>query len=258
MDDGNRGGAVSIGRRIAHLYDVTVNALLGRAADPREALDYSYREQQDLLLRLRRDLAEVAATRMRAGRQESQLRHTAAQLERQAQLAASAGQEEAARRQLALRTATLARAGELEAGEAGLRDDEEKLSVAVNRLRARIDAFAVHKEAVRARYTQAESAGNASQLSGEIWAELDRVHQAIRRAEDVTTRIEARASALGSLLAAGGVTGATGLAGDDEIRSGVTRARVEAELARLKDQLRSAAGQGRTGSAPGGRGRPRT
>ena len=251
---------MDIGRCIAHLYDATVHALLGRIADPREALDYSYRQQQDLLLRLRRDLEEVAATRLRAGLQESQLRRTAARLERQARQAASAGGEESARRQLALRTATLVRADELEAGEAALRDDEEKLSVAVSRLRARMDAFAVHKEAVKARYAQAEAAGNASELSGEIWAELDRVHLAIRRAEDVTGRIEARASALGSLLAAGGSAGVTGLAGDDDIqaRSGATRARVEEELARIKDQLRASARQRRAEPASGGRGRPRS
>lgn len=251
---------MDFGRRIARLYDATVHALLGRVADPREALDYSYREQQDLLLRLRRDLAEVAATRTRAVLQESQLRHTAARLERQARLAASADQEESARRQLALRTATLVRADELAAGEAASRDDEEKLSVAVNRLRARMDTFAVHKEAVKARYSQAEAAGNASELSGEIWAELDRVHRAIRRAEDVTARIEARASALGSLLAAGGSAGVTGLDGDEDTqaRSGATRARVEEELARIKDELRSAAGPRRTQPAPGSRSRPRS
>ncbi len=236
---------MSIGRRIAQLYEVTVNALLGRVADPREALDYSYRQQQDLLLRLRHDLEEVAATKMRAGLQESQLRDTAARLGRQARLAASAGQEESARRQLAVRTATLARAGELEAGEAALREDEEKLSTAVRRLRARTEAFAVHMEAVKARYTLAEAAGNTSQLSGEIWAELDRVQQAIRRAEEVTVRIEARVSALAGLLAAGAFADVTGLPGDDGLQAqssaAATRAAVEEELARIRDQLRTAA-----------------
>lgn len=233
---------MSIGRRIAHLYEVTVNALLDRAADPREALDYSYHQQQDLLLRLRRDLADVAATRMRAGRQESELRHTAARLEPQA------------------RQAALARAGELRAGQAALRDDEEKLSTAVGRLAGRIEAFAVHKEAVKARYTSAAAAGNARELSSEIWAELDQLKLAIRRAEDVTTRIETRASALASLLTPDSFAGVTNLPGDDgfQAQPGGTRAAVEEELARIKDQLRSAARQRRADSGPGSRGRPRS
>ena len=228
---------MSIGRRIAHLYEVTVNALLDRAADPREALDYSYRQQQNLLLRLRRDLAEVAATRMRAGRQESQLRHTAAQLEQQA------------------RQAALTRADELRAGQAALREDEEKLSTAAERLAARIEAFAVHKEAVKARYTSAAAAGNARELSSGIWAELDQLKLAIRRAGDVTARIEARASALASLLAPDSFIGVTGLPGDDfQAQPGATRATVEEELARIKDELRSAARR----PPPGSRGRPRS
>ena len=231
---------MSIGRRIAQLYEVTVNALLDRAADPGEALDYSYRQQQNLLLRLRRDLAEVAATRVRAGQQESQLRRTAARLEHQA------------------RQATLARADGLRAGQAALRDDEEKLSTAVGRLAGRIEAFAVHKEAVKARYTAAAAAGNARELSAGIWAELDQLKLAIRRAEDVTARIESRARALAGQHTPASPGGDTGLPGDGgfQAQPGVTRATVEEELARLKDQLRSAAGQRRAGPARG-RGKPR-
>jgi hypothetical protein len=43
---------MGIGRRIAQLYEVKVNALLDRAEDPREVLDYWHARQQELLLRI--------------------------------------------------------------------------------------------------------------------------------------------------------------------------------------------------------------
>jgi phage shock protein A len=43
-----------MGRRMAQLYEVKVNALLDLGEDPREVLDYSCARQQELLPRIRR------------------------------------------------------------------------------------------------------------------------------------------------------------------------------------------------------------
>jgi hypothetical protein len=123
---GQEGVTVGIGRRIAQLYEVKVNALLDRAEDPREVLDYSYARQQELLRRIRRAVTEGAAARARAGIQEHQLRRAAARLQRQARQAAAARQDELARQALALRTATLAQARDLRAEQAALRADEKE------------------------------------------------------------------------------------------------------------------------------------
>ena len=58
---GQEGITVGIGRRIAQLYEAKVNALLDRAEDPSEVLNYSYALQQELLPRIRRAVTEVAA-----------------------------------------------------------------------------------------------------------------------------------------------------------------------------------------------------
>jgi hypothetical protein len=52
---------MSIARRIAELYEVKMNAALDRAADPRELVDYSYVQLQDLLAEVRRGAAEIDA-----------------------------------------------------------------------------------------------------------------------------------------------------------------------------------------------------
>lgn len=84
-----------------------MNALLDRAENPREVLDYSYAQQQELLRRLRRQLTDVAAARKRAGTQEAQLRRSADRLHDQAEQALAAHRDELARQALALRSAIL-------------------------------------------------------------------------------------------------------------------------------------------------------
>lgn len=235
------GGTVGIGRRIAELYEVKVNALLDRAEDPRQVLDYSYTQQQELLLRIRRAIIDVAAARSRAAVQESQLRNSAGRLRQQAQQAVAADQEELARQALALRTATLAQADDLAAEQTALRADEERLSAAVARLRQKVEAFRVHKETLKARYTAAQAAASAGLVLGGISEEMSDVDLATRRAEDTTARLQARADALDAMLATGGPADVTGLASDQEIQAQLdavtTQAAVQEELAAIKDEL---------------------
>ena len=251
---------MGIGRRIAQLYEVKVNALLDRAEDPREVLEYSYARQQELLPGIRRAIADLTAARTRAGMQIHQLRRAAARLQRQARQAAAAGQDELARQALTLRAATLAQARDLQVEQAALRADEEKLSAAASRLQAQINRFAAHKEALKAQYTAAQAAAGADQAFGGIWEQMGEVDLATRRAEDTTARLQARASALGDLITSGTATDVTVLAGDDEVQAQLdaltTRALVEEELAKIKDQLASGANQ--PPSSPGRGHRPTT
>ena len=238
---------MGIGRRIAELYEVRVNALLDRAEDPRQVLDYSYAQQQELLLRIRRAIIDVAAARSRAAVQESQLRNSAGRLRQQAQQAVAADREELARKALALRTATLAQANDLAAEQTALRADEERLSAAVHRLQQKVEAFRVHKETLKARYTAAQAAASAGLVLGGVSEEMSDVDLATRRAEDTIARLQARANALDELLATGNPADVTGLAGDQEIQAQLdavtTQAAVQRELAAIKDQLAAEARQ---------------
>jgi phage shock protein A len=246
-DNGHSWGTVGIGRRIAELNEVKVNALLDRAEDPRQVLDYSYARQQELVLRIRRAIADVAAARSRAAVQESQLRSSAARLQQQAHQAVAAGREELARQALALRMATLAQADDLAVEQTALRADEERLSAAVRRLQQKVEAFRVHKEMLKARYTASEAAAGASLALDGISEEMSDVDLAARGAEDATARLQARADALGELLASGSPADVTGLASDREIPAQLdavtTRAAVQEELAAIKEQLAAEASQ---------------
>ena len=67
-------------RRIAELYETTMNAVLDRVANPRELADYSYTQLRELLAEVQRDTVQVAASRKHAERRVSELRRSADRL----------------------------------------------------------------------------------------------------------------------------------------------------------------------------------
>jgi phage shock protein A len=130
-----------------------MNAVLDRAADPREMVDYSYVQLRNCWPRCAaarqgspppadgRNCGSATCNRPRAG--------WAALAEQ----AVRAGEDDLARQALARRTAMLAQVSQLREQQATLRAEEEKMTGAGRRLQEKIDEFAVRKEAIKAAYT---------------------------------------------------------------------------------------------------------
>ena len=194
---------MGVARRIAELYEVKMNAVLDRAEDPREMVDYSYAQLQELLAEVHRGAAEIAAGRRRAEMQVSGLQRSADRLQEQAEQAVAAGREDLARQALARRTAILSQVADLRDQQAALRAEEAKLSAAARRLQAKIEAFRIQKETIKAAYTAARAEASIGQAFTGISDEMGDVGAAARRAEDKTAELHARASALGDLLTSG-------------------------------------------------------
>jgi len=231
---------MSIARRIAELYEARVNALLDRAEDPREMLDYSYAEQQVFLRRIRRAVADVAGARKLAGTQRAEARRAAGRLAVQAEQAVVAGQDDLGRDALRLRAETLAHADDLAATEARLLAEERHLSAAAKRLEARIEAFRYRKEVLKASMTAAEVA--AAESSIDRYWDANGTAQASRQVEDQTAELQARAGALGVQIAPG--VSAENVPLDagrirERLDAITRRAEVEKELARIKERLAS-------------------
>ena len=246
---------MGVARRIAELYEVKMNAALDRATDPREMLDYSYRQLQDLLTGVHRAITQIAASRNRAERQVSGLQRAADRLGGQAEQAVVAGREDLARQALARRTTILAQVTDLRDQQAALRGEEEKLSAAGRRLEAKIEAFRIQKETIKAAYTAARAHADIAEAFAGISGEMGDADLATRRAEDQAAELGARASALDSLLSTGGLADVTATVGDDlqaQLDEISTRAAVDEELARIKERLASEAGQPPADSADGG------
>jgi phage shock protein A len=238
---------MSIADRIAELYRVKMNAVLDRAADPRELVDYSYVQLQELLSEVHRGTAQIAASRKWAELRASDLRRAADRLGEQAEQAVLAGRDDLARQALARRAALLAQVSRLGKQQAALRAEEEKMADAGRRLQEKIDAFGMQKEAIKAAYTAARAQASIAEAFAGISGEVTDAGTAAGRAEDEEADLQARASSLGDLLASATSVGAAALS-DEQLQAQLdqisTQAEVDEELARLRERLAAGVGQG--------------
>jgi phage shock protein A len=228
---------MGIARRIVELYQAKVNALLDRAEDPREMLDYSYGQQQQFLRRMRSAAADVAASRKRAEAQEDELRRAAGRLRDQAAQALAAGKEDLGREALIHRAGMIAHADDLAAEQAALRVEEERLAEEARRLETRFEAFRYRKEALKAAYAAAGPAAAGAPVGSSV--DVADVVEAARRAEEQAVALHARAEALSQQIKAGDPPSSLDFHLVQEQLDALARdAAVEEELARIRAQTR--------------------
>ena len=231
---------MSIARRLALLFKVKANKALDQAEDPREVLDYSYQRQTDMLAKVRRGLADVATSRKRLELQAVQLQQSADRLQAQASQAAQVGQDDLAREALTRRAAVLAQIQQLQPQHDALKAEEDKLTLAQQRLQAKVEAFRTRKETIKATYTAAEAQARIGEAVSGISEEMGDVGLAMQRAEDKTAQLQSRAQALDELMASGALEDASLPIGQrDDIQAALDAAAgpatdIDRELAQLK------------------------
>ncbi len=148
---------------------VPLESVLRPPDDPREALDLSYQRQLENLTKVRRGVADVATSRKRVELQVGQLEQRAAKLAGQRKVALDAGKEDLASEARTREAGVQEQLSELRRQLLILTGEEEKLTAASQRLQAKVDAFRVQKETVKATYTAAE----ASQTVREAFADIE-------------------------------------------------------------------------------------
>jgi phage shock protein A len=227
-------------QRMSMIFRAKADRALDRAEDPRETLDYSYNKQRELLVKVRRGVADVATSRKRIEVQLSQLTSQSDKLQEQAQRALSLGREDLAREALTRRSGLETQMGDLQTQHNALLAEEEKLTLAAQRLQAKVEAFRTKKETIKASYTAAEAQTRIGEAFSGISEEMSDVGMAVQRAEDKTAAMQARAGAIDELLASGALDDPTGIAKDDitaELDRLASTSDVELELARMKREL---------------------
>jgi phage shock protein A len=231
---------MAIMKRLSMIFNAKANKALDRAEDPRETLDYSYQKQLELLQKVRRGVADVATSRKRLELQMQQLQQQADKLEGQGRQALAAGREDLAREALTRRGGVQQQLTDLQTQHASLQREEEKLTLASQRLQAKVDAFRTKKETIKATYTAAEAQTRIGEAFSGISEEMGDVGLAIQRAEDKTANLQARAGAIDELLASGALDDPTGTSKDDitlELERLGAGSDVELELQRMKAEL---------------------
>ncbi|MCW2773063.1 MAG: PspA/IM30 family protein [Nocardioides sp.] len=225
-------------QRFTLIFRAKANKALDRAEDPRETLDYSYQRQLDLLSKVRRGVADVATSRKRVELQINQLEQQSTKLQDQAQKAITMDREDLAREALTRKSGLTTQINDLKVQHAQLQGEEEKLTLAQQRLQAKVESFRTRMEPIKATYTAAEAQTRINEAMSGIGDEMGDVGAAIQRAEDKTAQMQARAGAIDELIASGALddVSSTG-SGDDiarELDAMSSAAEVEAELAALR------------------------
>ena len=131
----------------------------------RPDLDTAYERQLEMLTRVRRAVATVATSRKRLELQANQLEQQIGKLGEQSRRAMEAGRGDLAEEAGARRGAAQEQLTDLQRQYADTQAEEERLTVASQRLQAKVDAFRTRKEAIKAAHAAAEAAAEAA------WAE---------------------------------------------------------------------------------------
>ena len=252
-----KGTAARMGvmKRVSLVFKAKANKALDRMEDPRETLDYSYQRQLEMLTKVRRGVADVATSRKRLELQMNQLQQQANKYDDQARKALGLGREDLAREALTRKASVQGQLNDMSTQYAQLQGEEEKLTVASQRLQAKVDAFRTRKETIKATYTAAEAQTRINEAFSGISEEMGDVGMAIQRAEDKTAQMQARAGAIDELMASGALDDGLGGGRRDDIQSELdmlsANSDVESELNRLRGELSASAPKQLEGG-PGG------
>jgi phage shock protein A len=228
--------------RMSTVIKAKISKLLDKAEDPGETLDYSYQRQLESLQQVKKGIADVVTAKKRLGMQAQKLEQSVVKLDTQARQALAAGNEELARTALERKQFAQTELQGLDQQVAELQAQQEKLTDSEKRLRAKIEAFRTKKEVIKAQYSAAEAQVRISEAASGVGEEMADVGLAMQRAVDKTEQMQARASAVEELEAAGTFEDLTQLgSGQDDIDRQLAElgsgGMVDDELAQMKAEL---------------------
>jgi len=216
-----------------------VNSLLNKFEDPKEALDYSYQKQTELMIKLRRDIANVVAAKKRLEMQKAKLKDNIYKLEQQARSALEMNREDLARLALERKNMNIQQLLDIERQIADMEKEQVRLEELERRLSAKVEQFKLQKEIIKARYTAAEAEVRIKESVTGISEEMADVGMTIQRAEEKTEQMKAKAMALDELMESGVLTDYTTNKDiiEKELQDVMIKDAVEKELERLKKEI---------------------
>jgi len=231
---------VGLWARFKTIFQAKASRALDRAENPAETLDYSYQRQLEMLQKVKRGLADVVTAKKRLQHQTQTLEQSVVKLETQARQALAAGNEELARTALERKSAAQQQLQGLDQQVQQLQGQQDKLVGSERQLQAKIEAFRSEKEVIKAQYSAAEAQVKIGEAATGIGEQMADTGLAIERARDKTSQMQARASAIDELTAAGTLEdftsgGQTQL--DRELAELSSQSQVDSDMARLKAEL---------------------
>src|SRR6266700_5647595 len=225
--------------RATTIIKAKFSALLNRAENPSETLDYSYEKQLESLQNVKRGIADVVTAKKRLELQTQQLQQNVVKLETQAREAVGANREDLARTALERKAVAQQQLQSLDVQIKQLDDQQQKLIASEQQLSAKVEAFRSQKEVIKAQYSAAEAQVRIGEAATGIGKEMSDTGMAIERAKDKTEQMQARASAIDELTTSGALEDYTS-SGDDidrQLAQLSQGSQVDDELAKMKAEI---------------------
>jgi len=210
--------------------------MIDKYEDPREALDYSYTKQIELLNKLRRDMAEVVTAKRRLEMQKAKLWDNIRTLDEQARRSIDAEREDLAKLALERKNANLMQLQGLEKQIAEMLTEQEKLEQTEKRLATKVEEFKSKKEVIKAQYSAAEAQVRIKENVTGISEEMTDIGMALNKAEEKTEKMKAKSGALDEMMNSGVLTDYTSSKDtiEKELEQITLKGSVDEELAKLK------------------------
>jgi phage shock protein A len=231
--------------RTAEIIKAKWNALLNRAENPQETLDYSYERQVQSLQNVKRGVADVVTAKKRLELQTQKLEQDMVKFDSSARQALAAGREDLARAALERKSGIQQQLQNLDGQVKQLEDQQQKLVTNQKQLETRIEQFRSQKEVIKAQYSAAEAQVRIGEAATGIGREMENTGLAIQRAKDKTEEMQARAAAIDELVSSGDLAelGSDQTQLDRELQQLASQQQVESELEALKAEVGSGAPQ---------------
>jgi phage shock protein A len=222
--------------RITTVIKQKANILIEKYEDPREALDYSYTKQIELLNKLRRDIAEVVTAKRRLEMQKAKLWDNIRTLDEQARRSVDAEREDLARLALERKNANLMQLQGLDKQIAEMLSEQEKLEQTERRLSTKVEEFKSKKEVIKAQYSAAEAQVRIKENVTGISEEMTDIGMSLNKAEEKTEKMKAKSGALDEMINSGVLTDYTSSKDsiEQELEQITVKGSVDEELAKLK------------------------
>jgi phage shock protein A len=222
--------------RITTVIKQKANIIIDKYEDPREALDYSYTKQTELLNKLRRDIAEVVTAKRRLEMQKTKLWDNIRTLDEQARRSIDAEREDLAKLALERKNANLMQLQGLDKQIAEMLSEQEKLEQTEKRLSTKVEEFKSKKELIKAQYSAAEAQVRIKENVTGISEEMTDIGMSLSKAEEKTEKMKAKSGALDEMINSGVLTDYTSSKDsiEKELEQITLKGSVDEELAKLK------------------------
>jgi phage shock protein A len=225
--------------RFTLIFKSKASRALDRAENPTETLDYSYEQMFQQLQNVKRGVADVVPAKKRLELQTQSIEQNVVKLETQARQAVAANREDLARQALERKAAAQQQLQGLDTQVQQLQSQQEGLIASQQQLEAKIESFRSEKEVIKAQYSAAQAQVKIGEAATGIGRGMQDTGMAIQRARDKTEELQARASAIEELTAAGALEDVTDNRTqlDRELSQISASSQVEDELAKLKAEV---------------------